>query len=120
MESGFFLESDAKIVAKSIRDRVALIKWRRERTVAPGEGEPPAKKRQAADVLRVPGAAPVRPGGGGVAAGAADCDQEEEPPVAVCYVVPDAPSMTCERSRCVAHTQTHTITHTDPHSRLSR
>ncbi|CAL8402396.1 unnamed protein product [Arctogadus glacialis] len=68
VESGFFLESDAKIVAKSIRDRVALIKWRRERTVAPGEGKPPAKKRQAADVLRVPGAAPVRArgrGGGG-------------------------------------------------------
>uniref|UniRef100_A0A8C8CLS5 non-specific serine/threonine protein kinase n=1 Tax=Oncorhynchus tshawytscha TaxID=74940 RepID=A0A8C8CLS5_ONCTS len=33
VESGFFNESDAKIVGKSIRDRVALIKWRRERTV---------------------------------------------------------------------------------------
>lgn len=33
MESGLFHESDAKIVGKSIRDRVALIKWRRERTV---------------------------------------------------------------------------------------
>ncbi|XP_073675914.1 serine/threonine-protein kinase WNK2-like [Garra rufa] len=33
VESGFFHESDAKIVGKSIRDRVALIKWRRERTV---------------------------------------------------------------------------------------
>ncbi|XP_076859238.1 serine/threonine-protein kinase WNK2 isoform X2 [Brachyhypopomus gauderio] len=32
VDSGFFHESDAKIVAKSIRDRVALIKWRRERT----------------------------------------------------------------------------------------
>ncbi|XP_049751510.1 serine/threonine-protein kinase WNK2 isoform X3 [Elephas maximus indicus] len=31
IESGFFHESDVKIVAKSIRDRVALIKWRRER-----------------------------------------------------------------------------------------
>ncbi|XP_007951214.1 serine/threonine-protein kinase WNK2 [Orycteropus afer afer] len=31
IESGFFHESDMKIVAKSIRDRVALIKWRRER-----------------------------------------------------------------------------------------
>ncbi|XP_077073773.1 serine/threonine-protein kinase WNK2 isoform X7 [Siphateles boraxobius] len=33
VESGFFHESDAKIVGKSIRDRVALIKWRRARTV---------------------------------------------------------------------------------------
>ncbi|XP_038627979.1 serine/threonine-protein kinase WNK2 isoform X5 [Tachyglossus aculeatus] len=31
VESGFFHESDVKIVAKSIRDRVALIQWRRER-----------------------------------------------------------------------------------------
>ncbi|XP_041711814.2 serine/threonine-protein kinase WNK2 isoform X3 [Coregonus clupeaformis] len=36
VESGFFHESDAKIVGKSIRDRVALIKWRRERTVSAG------------------------------------------------------------------------------------
>lgn len=34
VESGFFHESDAKIVGKSIRDRVALIKWRRVRTVS--------------------------------------------------------------------------------------
>ncbi|XP_031659449.1 serine/threonine-protein kinase WNK2 isoform X12 [Oncorhynchus kisutch] len=36
VESGFFHESDAKIVGKSIRDRVALIKWRRERSVLAG------------------------------------------------------------------------------------
>ncbi|XP_077939212.1 serine/threonine-protein kinase WNK2 isoform X17 [Gasterosteus aculeatus] len=34
VESGFFHESDAKTVGKSIRDRVALIKWRRGRTVS--------------------------------------------------------------------------------------
>ncbi|XP_029974521.1 serine/threonine-protein kinase WNK2 isoform X2 [Salarias fasciatus] len=34
VESGFFHESDVKTVGKSIRDRVALIKWRRERTVS--------------------------------------------------------------------------------------
>ncbi|XP_075883100.1 serine/threonine-protein kinase WNK2 isoform X3 [Nelusetta ayraudi] len=34
VESGLFHESDAKTVGKSIRDRVALIKWRRERTVS--------------------------------------------------------------------------------------
>ncbi|CAN9515404.1 unnamed protein product [Ophioblennius macclurei] len=41
VESGFFHESDVKTVGKSIRDRVALIKWRRERTVSAavqGEG----------------------------------------------------------------------------------
>ncbi|NXU42954.1 WNK2 kinase, partial [Drymodes brunneopygia] len=31
IDSGFFHESDLKIVAKSIRDRVALLLWRRER-----------------------------------------------------------------------------------------
>ncbi|XP_047218750.1 serine/threonine-protein kinase WNK2-like isoform X5 [Girardinichthys multiradiatus] len=34
VESGFFHESDAKTVGKSIRDRVALIKWRRGRTAS--------------------------------------------------------------------------------------
>ncbi|XP_072569235.1 serine/threonine-protein kinase WNK2-like isoform X1 [Paramormyrops kingsleyae] len=49
VESGFFHESDAKIVGKSIRDRVSLIKWKRERNVPacdrdahrPAEGAPP-------------------------------------------------------------------------------
>ncbi|XP_048874096.1 serine/threonine-protein kinase WNK2-like isoform X13 [Brienomyrus brachyistius] len=48
VESGFFHESDAKIVGKSIRDRVSLIKWKRERNVPacdrdaqrPAEGAP--------------------------------------------------------------------------------
>ncbi|XP_063282990.1 serine/threonine-protein kinase WNK2 [Pelobates fuscus] len=31
VDSGFFHENDVKVVAKSIRDRVALIQWRRER-----------------------------------------------------------------------------------------
>ncbi|XP_076022468.1 serine/threonine-protein kinase WNK2 isoform X3 [Genypterus blacodes] len=34
VESGFFHENDAKTVGKSIRDRVALIKWRRGRTAS--------------------------------------------------------------------------------------
>ncbi|XP_035995077.1 serine/threonine-protein kinase WNK2 isoform X3 [Fundulus heteroclitus] len=34
VESGFFHESDAKTVGKSIRDRVALIKWRRGRAAS--------------------------------------------------------------------------------------
>ncbi|KAM4652003.1 serine/threonine-protein kinase WNK2 [Discoglossus pictus] len=39
VESGFFHEHDVKIIAKSIRDRVALIKWRRER-MCPEAQEP--------------------------------------------------------------------------------
>ncbi|KAI5607125.1 serine/threonine-protein kinase WNK2 isoform X5 [Silurus asotus] len=38
-DSGLFLESDLKIVGKSIRDRVALIKWRRERTISRAKSE---------------------------------------------------------------------------------
>uniref|UniRef100_UPI0037E7D476 serine/threonine-protein kinase WNK2 n=1 Tax=Semicossyphus pulcher TaxID=241346 RepID=UPI0037E7D476 len=54
VESGFFLDCDVKIVGKSIRDRVALIKWRRERTVSSGNGEAPVKKTQP-NLLQVPG-----------------------------------------------------------------
>ncbi|KAM9362145.1 serine/threonine-protein kinase WNK2 [Symphorus nematophorus] len=54
VESGFFLDCDVKIVGKSIRDRVALIKWRRERTVSPGNGETAVKKTQQ-NLLQVPG-----------------------------------------------------------------
>lgn len=53
MDSSFFLECDVKIVGKSIRDRVALIKWRRERTVSPGSAEASVKKTQQ-NLLQVP------------------------------------------------------------------
>ncbi|KAF4070642.1 hypothetical protein AMELA_G00287690 [Ameiurus melas] len=46
VESGLFHESDAKIVGKSIRDRVALIKWRRERTVSSAMQSGVAQTRQ--------------------------------------------------------------------------
>ncbi|XP_057701584.1 serine/threonine-protein kinase WNK2 isoform X3 [Corythoichthys intestinalis] len=54
VESGFFLDCDVKVVGKSIRDRVALIKWRRERTVPSGNGEVSVKKTQQ-NLLQVPG-----------------------------------------------------------------
>uniref|UniRef100_A0A3B5B764 non-specific serine/threonine protein kinase n=1 Tax=Stegastes partitus TaxID=144197 RepID=A0A3B5B764_9TELE len=58
VESGFFLDCDVKIVGKSIRDRVALIKWRRERTVSPnGNGEVAVKKMQQ-NLLQVPSTDP--------------------------------------------------------------
>ncbi|KAL6464280.1 hypothetical protein MHYP_G00265970 [Metynnis hypsauchen] len=56
VESGFFLECDMKLVSKSIRDRVALIKWHRERVVTGGEGqvEVKAAKTQMQNLLQVP------------------------------------------------------------------
>nr|XP_046239620.1 serine/threonine-protein kinase WNK2 isoform X4 [Scatophagus argus] len=54
VDSGFFLDCDVKIVGKSIRDRVALIKWRRERTVSSGNGETAVKKTPQ-NLLQVPG-----------------------------------------------------------------
>ncbi|KAM9800355.1 serine/threonine-protein kinase WNK2 isoform 1-T1 [Syngnathus typhle] len=54
VESGFFLDCDAKVVGKSIRDRVALIKWRRERTFPAGNGEASVKKTQQ-NLLQIPG-----------------------------------------------------------------
>ncbi|XP_043978415.1 serine/threonine-protein kinase WNK2 isoform X2 [Gambusia affinis] len=56
VESGFFLECDVKIVGKSIRDRVALIKWRRVRTGSPN-GNSEVKKMQQ-NLLLVPGTGP--------------------------------------------------------------
>nr|XP_036847095.1 serine/threonine-protein kinase WNK2 isoform X22 [Manis javanica] len=50
IESGFFHESDMKIVAKSIRDRVALIQWRRERiwpALQPQEQQDPSSPDKA-------------------------------------------------------------------------
>ncbi|XP_072521653.1 serine/threonine-protein kinase WNK2 isoform X3 [Salminus brasiliensis] len=58
VESGLFLECDVKLVSKSIRDRVALIKWRRERIVTGGEGESARKatKSSKQNLLQVPSA----------------------------------------------------------------
>ncbi|XP_018617807.2 serine/threonine-protein kinase WNK2 isoform X1 [Scleropages formosus] len=65
VESGFFHESDAKIVGKSIRDRVSLIKWKRERTVPIRDGEEPrvVEKPGGPDGVTLPGcpAAPSEP-----------------------------------------------------------
>jgi len=116
VESGSFLDSDAKIVEKSIRDRVALIKWRRERTVLAGEDQPASKKTQP-DRLQVPcgpAAPPPQPPQPPGAAGAADCEAEEDQQnLTICYVVPDntAP-VTCERSVGIGPAAQHTHTHT--------
>lgn len=79
-----------KIVGKSIRDRVALIKWRRERTASPnGNSDTPVKKIQQ-NLLQVPSA--------GVPQGAtlvtADYeDQELEQQTLICTL----PAATCKK-----------------------
>ncbi|XP_061640662.1 serine/threonine-protein kinase WNK2 isoform X3 [Phyllopteryx taeniolatus] len=79
VESGFFLDCDVKVVGKSIRDRVALIKWRRERTVSSGNGEASVKKMQQ-NLLQVPG-----PQGTTLATTEYD-DQEVEQQTLICTV----------------------------------
>ncbi|CAG5980797.1 unnamed protein product [Menidia menidia] len=55
VESGFFLECDVKIVGKSIRDRVALIKWRRERMASTNGNSEGGMKKMQQNLLQVPG-----------------------------------------------------------------
>ncbi|XP_054881429.1 serine/threonine-protein kinase WNK2 isoform X2 [Poeciliopsis prolifica] len=71
VESGFFLECDVKIVGKSIRDRVALIKWRRARTGSPN-GNSEVKKMQQ-NLLQVPGTGPPEE----TTFTTADCEDQE-------------------------------------------
>ncbi|KAM7422638.1 hypothetical protein PAMA_010603 [Pampus argenteus] len=82
VESGFFLDCDVKIVGKSIRDRVSLIKWRRERTVSSGNGEVAVKKTQQS-LLQVPGTGVPR----GTTLATTDYeDQEVEQQTLICTV----------------------------------
>nr|XP_019957048.1 PREDICTED: serine/threonine-protein kinase WNK2-like isoform X2 [Paralichthys olivaceus] len=77
VESGFFLDCDVKIVGKSIRDRVALIKWKRERTVSTGNGETQQ------NLLQVPSTGVPQ----GATLAAADYeDQEGEQQTLICTV----------------------------------
>lgn len=98
VESGFFLECDVKIVGKSIRDRVALIKWRRERTVSSGNGEAPVKKTHQ-NLLQVPGSGVPQAD----TSATTDCeDQEVEQQTLIC-TVPTTMSTTCKKLQQDAH-----------------
>ncbi|NWH40404.1 WNK2 kinase, partial [Chloropsis hardwickii] len=59
IDSGFFHENDLKIVAKSIRDRVALILWRRER-IWPRMESGERRDSECLDKLKVPHAQQVQ------------------------------------------------------------
>ncbi|KAG9333837.1 hypothetical protein JZ751_009987, partial [Albula glossodonta] len=59
VESGLFHENDAKIVGKSIRDRVSLIQWRRARRV---RRAPTIDKQEQGDPERPPGGQGVQGG----------------------------------------------------------
>ncbi|XP_032370748.1 serine/threonine-protein kinase WNK2 isoform X2 [Etheostoma spectabile] len=82
VESGFFLDCDVKIVGKSIRDRVALIKWKRDRKVSSENGEAAVKKPQQ-NLLQVPSTiVPQAP-----TFATTDCeDQEVEQQTLICTV----------------------------------
>lgn len=75
-----------KIVGKSIRDRVALIKWRRERTVSPGSGETQQ------NLLQLPSTGLPQ---GTTLADTDYEDQEVEPQTLTC-TVPTTTSTTCK------------------------
>ncbi|NXG94643.1 WNK2 kinase, partial [Stercorarius parasiticus] len=59
IDSGFFHENDLKIVAKSIRDRVALILWRRER-IWPRMQSEERRDSECLEKLKAPHAQPVQ------------------------------------------------------------
>ncbi|XP_061474166.1 serine/threonine-protein kinase WNK2 isoform X2 [Rhineura floridana] len=59
VDAGFFHESDVKIVAKSIRDRVALIQWRRER-IWPMLQSEDHQDPESLEKMKVPQAQPVQ------------------------------------------------------------
>ncbi|XP_060925191.1 serine/threonine-protein kinase WNK2 [Limanda limanda] len=77
VESGFFLDCDLKIVGKSIRDRVALINWKRTRTVSTGN----AGTQQ--NLLQVPSTGVPQ---GATSATADTEDQEGEQQSLICTV----------------------------------
>ena len=86
VESGFFLDCDVKIVGKSIRDRVALINWKRERTVSTGNGETQQ------NLLQVPSTGVPQ---GATLTTADNEDQEGEQQTLIC-TVPTTTSTTCK------------------------
>ncbi|XP_059571477.1 serine/threonine-protein kinase WNK2 isoform X4 [Alligator mississippiensis] len=59
IDSGFFHESDLKIIAKSIRDRVALIQWRRDR-IGPRIQSEDRRDSDCLEKLKVPHAQQVQ------------------------------------------------------------
>lgn len=90
-----------KVVGKSIRDRVALIKWRRDRRVPLGNGDTAAKKTQQnlqPNLLQVPGGVPQG------ATLATDSDDQEAQTL-ICSV-PTTTSTTCTKlHKCKNSTQ---------------
>uniref|UniRef100_A0A8C7JKZ2 non-specific serine/threonine protein kinase n=1 Tax=Oncorhynchus kisutch TaxID=8019 RepID=A0A8C7JKZ2_ONCKI len=107
VESGFFHESDAKIVGKSIRDRVALIKWRRERTVS---ALPPVNQGEAG--LRAHATLAQGTSAGATQAGQPPLIEPNEPEAdqhdRLCNLPASATSVTCETP--LTHTSLEPIT----------
>lgn len=108
VDSGFFLDCDVKIVGKSIRDRVALIKWRRERTSSGN-----AEKQQ--NLLQVPSSGVPR---GTTLAPADTEDQDTDQQTLVCTVQVTT-STTSENSALTYTTHTYKTTLVKPSVLLS-
>lgn len=98
VESGFFLDCDVKIVGKSIRDRVALIKWRRERTVSTNGHSETGVKKMHQNLLQVPGTSVPQ----GAALATADHEDQE---TLIC-TVPVTTSVTCKQKKVLHFTLT--------------
>lgn len=92
MESGFFLDCDIKILGKSIRDRVALIKWRRERKVLSGNGETSTKKTHH-ELLQVPGGVAPQ-----LVKAASECEDQEMEQQSLLCVVPTITTSTAGKT----------------------
>ncbi len=94
MDSGFFLEIDVKIVGKSIRDRVSLIKWRRQRSTSAhnGKTEERSTKTKAQNLLQVPST-----GGGSPSLPSETEELQTEAVSLICSAPTSATKATCER-----------------------
>lgn len=88
-----------KIVGKSIRDRVALIKWKRERTVPSGHEEEAVRKTQQ-NLLQVPGTGV--PQAATLSSTDYEDQEEAEQQTLICNV-PVTMSTTCENLYLDAH-----------------
>ena len=105
VESGFFQDNDVKTVGKSIRDRVALIKWRRGRTVSVAV---PADQGDAASAAQTAPAAGLS--SGATNAGPPPLQEPEEAEAdqhsRLGNLPASATSVACKRLYCLEGTQT--------------
>ncbi|KAG7477853.1 hypothetical protein MATL_G00074010 [Megalops atlanticus] len=119
VESGLFNESDSKVVGKSIRDRVSLIKWKRARRVVPSDREEQrsAEGAQALEDPRAPHTSLQLPAVGTPQAdlpALSEPEDSESNKRARCCTLPS--STTSDRSDNTFDSGLGSTVHSDPHS----